>query len=81
MGDVPRPAPGAGPGFTWEVGVDLEDWCLLIRAAYLEMPGLHMTRKQVERLWNLDARQPHRRCASSWRAIPCASHATVDTQR
>ena len=26
----------------------------LIRAEYLEMPGLHLTRDQIRRLWNLD---------------------------
>jgi len=28
----------------------------LIRAEYLEMPGLHLTKPQVQRLWKLD---PH----------------------
>ena len=27
----------------------------LIRSEYLEMPGLHLTRNQVRRLWGLDA--------------------------
>ena len=27
----------------------------LIRSEYLEIPGLHLTRPQVERLWGLDA--------------------------
>ena len=31
------------------------DWLQLIRAEYLEIPGLHLTRSQVERLWGLDA--------------------------
>lgn len=26
----------------------------LIRAEYLEMPGLHLTREQMRRLWSLD---------------------------
>jgi hypothetical protein len=26
----------------------------LIQAEYREMPGLHLTRPQVQRLWNLD---------------------------
>lgn len=30
------------------------DWIHLVRAEYLEIPGLHLTRKQVQRLWNLD---------------------------
>jgi hypothetical protein len=29
-------------------------WLRLIRAEYLEVPGLCLTRPQVERLWNLD---------------------------
>jgi hypothetical protein len=31
------------------------DWLKLIRAEYLEIPGLSLTRQQVERLWGLDA--------------------------
>ena len=30
------------------------DWIHLIRAEYLEIPGLHLTRNQVQRLWGLD---------------------------
>jgi hypothetical protein len=31
------------------------DTCLrLIQAEYLEMPGLHLTRPQIQRLWHLD---------------------------
>jgi hypothetical protein len=33
----------------------LEDWLMLIRAEYLEIPGLALTKAQVERLWGLDA--------------------------
>jgi len=33
----------------------VEDWLMLIRAEYLEIPGLALTRAQVERLWGLDA--------------------------
>ena len=32
----------------------LEDWIRLVRAEYLEMPGLCLTREQVRRLWALD---------------------------
>ena len=28
------------------------DWLHLIRAEYPEIPGLHLTRKQVQRLWD-----------------------------
>jgi hypothetical protein len=30
------------------------DWIQLVRAEYLEMPGLQLTRNQVQRLWGLD---------------------------
>lgn len=33
----------------------LADWLHLIRAEYLEIPGLHLTESQVQRLWNLDS--------------------------
>jgi len=32
----------------------IPDWLQLIRAEYLEIPGLHLTRSQVQRLWGLD---------------------------
>ena len=31
------------------------DWLQLIRAEYLEFPGMHLTKRQVQRLWGLDA--------------------------
>ena len=31
-----------------------EDWLQLIRAEYLEMPGLHLTKPQIQRLWQLE---------------------------
>jgi hypothetical protein len=30
------------------------DWARLIRAEYLEMPGLTLTKQQMERMWSLD---------------------------
>ena len=30
------------------------DWLRLIRAEYLEIPGLSLTTQQVQRLWGLD---------------------------
>ena len=30
------------------------DWLQLIRAEYDEIPGLQLTKPQVQRLWNLD---------------------------
>jgi hypothetical protein len=34
--------------------VPVTDWMHLIRVEYLEMPGLALTRSQMERLWGLD---------------------------
>ena len=34
---------------------NLHDWLHLIQAEYLEMPGLNLTKPQVQRLWTLDA--------------------------
>ena len=33
----------------------LDDWLRLVRAEYEELPDLHLTRAEVERLWGLDA--------------------------
>ena len=33
---------------------DLSHWLRLVQAEYLEMPGLHLTKPQVRRLWGLD---------------------------
>jgi hypothetical protein len=33
---------------------DLAVWRERIRAEYVEMPGLHLTRRQAQRLWGLD---------------------------
>jgi hypothetical protein len=30
------------------------DWVRLIQCEYTEMPGLHLTKRQAQRLWNLD---------------------------
>ena len=30
------------------------DWLQLIRSEYLEIPGLNLTKPQVQRLWGLD---------------------------
>jgi hypothetical protein len=32
----------------------ISDWVQLVRAEYLEIPGLHLTEAQVRRLWSLD---------------------------
>jgi hypothetical protein len=31
------------------------DWIQIVRAEYDEMPGLRLTREQVQRLWSLDS--------------------------
>jgi hypothetical protein len=36
------------------VSTQITDWLQLIRAEYLEIPGLSLTKQQVERLWGLD---------------------------
>jgi hypothetical protein len=33
----------------------MTDWLRLIRAEYSEIPGLHLTKPQAQRLWSLDA--------------------------
>ncbi len=35
---------------------DLQDWVCLVRSEYVEMPGLHLSKRQAQRLWNLDSR-------------------------
>lgn len=37
----------------------ITDWLALIRAEYLEVPGLHLTLPQARRMWGLDE-------ATSW---------------
>jgi len=32
----------------------IADWIKLVRAEYHEIPGLHLTKPQVRRLWGLD---------------------------
>lgn len=32
----------------------LADWLRLVRAEYLEVPGLHLTKAQIKRMWGLD---------------------------
>ena len=33
----------------------MTEWLERIRAEYQEMPGLHLTKPQVQRLWNLES--------------------------
>ncbi len=37
------------------VDTHVADWLMLIHAEHLEIPGLSLTKQQVERLWGLDA--------------------------
>ncbi len=34
----------------------IHDWLSLFQAEYLEMPGLHLTKAQIRRLWTLEPR-------------------------
>ena len=34
---------------------NVSDWVRLIQSEYFEMPGLHLSKVQAQRLWNLDA--------------------------
>ena len=33
---------------------DVRDWIQLVQSEYAEMPGLHLSKCQAQRLWNLD---------------------------
>jgi hypothetical protein len=46
----------------------MTDWIQLIRAEYHEIPGLHLTKPQVQRLWNLDPT----RCEAALAALEAA---------
>lgn len=37
------------------VQTSVGDWLNIVQAEYLEIPGLHLTRQQVQRLWGLDS--------------------------
>jgi len=39
---------------TYAPRASIADWLRLIQAEYLEIPGLHLTQQQFERLWGLD---------------------------
>jgi hypothetical protein len=39
----------------WPTATTIGDWLPLIRAEYREIPGLCLSRWQVQRLWGLDA--------------------------
>lgn len=33
----------------------IDRWVTLVQAEYREIPGLHLTKPQIQRLWGLDA--------------------------
>jgi hypothetical protein len=33
----------------------LAEWLRVVRAEYLEVPGMHLTKAEMQRLWGLDA--------------------------
>ena len=35
-------------------GQEFNDWLQVIRSEYAEMPGLHLSKLQAQRLWGLD---------------------------
>jgi hypothetical protein len=37
----------------------VRDWLQIVRGEYLEIPGLRLTERQVQRLWGLDSRSCH----------------------
>ena len=37
------------------VAENVFDWVRLIQAEFAEMPGLHLSKRQAQRMWNLDA--------------------------
>jgi Spy/CpxP family protein refolding chaperone len=49
-----RRVPAGASPCAWPTEDLFMDWANLIRAEYGEMPGLSLTEKQVERLWQLD---------------------------
>jgi hypothetical protein len=58
-----RPSDSPGPASCATAAADsaivtrdptIADWSRLIRAEYFESPGLHLTRREVQRLWGLD---------------------------
>jgi hypothetical protein len=37
-----------------EVQASAADWLYIVRGEFQEIPGLHLTKPQVQRLWGLD---------------------------
>jgi hypothetical protein len=34
---------------------NVRDWLRLVQSEYAEMPGLHLSKRQAQRMWDLDA--------------------------
>jgi len=43
-----------GEGAMSPVQTTVADWLQIIRGEFAEVPGLHLTKKQFQRLWGLD---------------------------
>jgi hypothetical protein len=50
---LPRADSGTVIAQLRSTAMHITDWLQLIRAEYMEIPGLHLTRPQVRRLWDL----------------------------
>jgi len=55
---APAPYPGHGPCSIIDsvppMNKQLTEWLRLVRAEYQEMPGMNLTKPQVQRLWGFD---------------------------
>jgi hypothetical protein len=60
------------------VQTSVAHWLQIIRGEFQEVPGLHLTRPQVQRLWDLDAAT----CDAllSWMPVFSCAHLTVPTR-
>lgn len=52
--EEPPGTPVADRGGMAETLASISTSLVMVRAEYLEMPGLHLTKPQIQRLWNLD---------------------------
>jgi len=43
------------PAFAEMKALHMADWLPVVRGEYLEIPGLCLTKEQVQRLWSLDS--------------------------
>ena len=49
-----KSADAGGSSLPRRLDDDLTGWLRMIQSEYFELPGLHLTRRQVRRLWGLD---------------------------